>query len=112
MNVRDWQPINAADLHDRVQLERDVITRVNGAEIRTPATVATLWANVDFTSGSEAFKDHTVESRSVAMVTIRWRDDVSAKDRLIHQGKRYEIKSVIPEAQRKTQILLECWSVA
>jgi SPP1 family predicted phage head-tail adaptor len=103
--------VNAGDLHDRVQLECDDITRVNGAEVRTPRVFATCWANVDFTGGGEVNKDHSVQARRQVRVTIRYREDVMEQHRVIHDGKRYEIKGVMPEQQRKTQVVLECWSI-
>lgn len=100
--------IDAGDLHDRVQIERDTITRVKGVEVRTPFIYATRWANVDFLSGSEIWKAQQVNPDVNVRITMRYCTDLLPSDRIIHDGKKLEIKSITPEQQRKTQIVLEC----
>lgn len=100
--------LNPGVLNRRVDLERDRITHVAGAEQKVTEVYATVWASVVYLSGNEAWKAHQIDATVNVRVEIRYRTDVIAAHRVIYRGKRLEIKSVIPDEERREFVQLEC----
>jgi SPP1 family predicted phage head-tail adaptor len=92
----------------RVQLERDHVERVKGAEVRTPETYATCWASVTYLGGTELWKAKQVNAEVNVRVNIRYREDVLAAHRVIYKGSKLEIKVVIPDEEHRASLTLEC----
>ena len=101
-------PLVARSLRHRIELERDVITRVNGAEVRTPEVFDSVWASVVYLSGNELWKAQQVNATVNVRVVIRYRTDVLASHRVIYDGKSLEIKGVIPDEERRDSVTLDC----
>lgn len=69
--------------------------------------VATVWANIRFTSGLEAIKADAETSIAKASIRIRYRQ-VDAGMRVIYHGKAYEIKAVLPDEAGRVYVDLVC----
>ena len=73
-----------------------------GQPVQTWATLATVWANIKHLSGVETIKANAETSAVKASIRIRYRSDLTAAMRVVHESTTYEIKAVMPdEAGRK-----------
>ena len=102
--------MNPGDLRETISLERDVVTRVNGVEVRVKQVYGTCRAKVDFLSGNELFKANAVNTDVNVRVLVRYRTDVLTAHRVLYDGKSLEIKAVIPvkTPASKRGTTLEC----
>ena len=94
--------MRAGDLRHRVAIQR----KTGGTDSwGTPlpeawATFAEVWANLLHLSGSESIRADADTSIVKASCRIRWRDDVTAGDRVTHASKTYDIEAVLPGPDR------------
>lgn len=92
----------AGDLRHRVTIQQPVYTQdqETGDMVPSWGEVANVWAKVAPLSAMqyrEQIMADAPQSRIVARITIRHRDDVTAKMRVIHRGKAYQIEAVLPD---------------
>ena len=67
-----------------------------------------IWANIRFSSGSEAIRSGQVASKAQASIRIRWRAGITADMRVVSAGVVYAIKAVLPDMQRREYLDLAC----
>lgn len=67
----------------------------------TWADLAQVWADLRHLGGVEAIRAGADTSMVKASCRIRWRDDVTAGHRVLHDGKVYDIEAVLPDARRQ-----------
>ena len=100
----------AGELRHRVSIER--LTSYLGQWGHESAwrSIATVWASVVATDGGEKFdvKTSGVDSSMTHTVRMRFRADLTTKDRLVHRGQRLEIVSVIDPDGRRRELALKC----
>lgn len=91
--------MQAGRLRHRVSLQRLQETRDpnTGAVITDWVELAKLWAEVAPLSAREFTASQAVQSRVTARITIRHRDDITAKDRIVHRGQAYNIEGVLTD---------------
>jgi SPP1 family predicted phage head-tail adaptor len=70
---------------------------------------ATTWAHVEENSGSEVFQADQLSGLTVANIFIRYRTDLSVQNRVIYNGKEYDIHA-ITEIGRRKHLKLHCES--
>lgn len=72
------------------------------------ATIPTVWAQVDETSGGEVYQANKLNDWKMVNFIIRHRSDINVELRILYQGVKYEIKSIL-NASRKgfTKIVAE-----
>lgn len=89
----------AGRLRHRVSLQRQEETRDpdSGAVIVAWVPYAQVWAAVEPLSVKEFIASQAMQSEVSARITIRHRDDVSAKDRVVFRGKAYNIHGVLAD---------------
>lgn len=75
-------------------------TDFNGIE-PTVATLATVWAERKDLAGRTYFAAGAENSQIDAVFRIRWRSDVTTKNRLVCEGKDYLIVSVAEIGRRE-----------
>jgi SPP1 family predicted phage head-tail adaptor len=63
--------------------------------------VVTVWADVRHPSGLEIVRANAEQGRVQASIRIRWRTDVHTGMRVLHGGRPYNIKAVLPGATRQ-----------
>ncbi len=102
--------LDPGKMRHRVTLQRDTLTAVNGVEKRATEDYAEVWAQVEYLSGLEAFRAHQVDASVNVRVTLRYRVDVVAQDRVIFRGRVMQIKSVIPDEAQRVSLILNCES--
>lgn len=91
--------IAAGRLRHRVQLQRQVRGQspATGAQTVSWEPLADVWAEVAALSARELVAAKSVDSEVTMRVTIRHRDDVTDKCRVIHRGKILNIHGVLPD---------------
>lgn len=91
--------MRAGRLRHRISLQRQQETRDpdTGAVIVAWVEVAKPWASVEPLSAREFIASQAAQSEITARITIRYRSDVTAKDRIVHRGKTYNIEGVLPD---------------
>lgn len=91
--------IAAGRLRHRVQLQRQVHGQspATGAQTVSWSHLADVWAEVAALSARELVAAKSVDSEVNMRVTIRHRDDVTDKCRVIHRGKILNIHGVLPD---------------
>lgn len=70
--------------------------------------VATVWADIRMKSGLEAIKAGAVVSTVQASIRIRYRSDVNAGMRVVHNLVAYEIKAKLPDVSGREFLDLVC----
>jgi len=100
--------LNPGTLRHKVQLQRDMVYRVNGLESKTPEVYATVWASVVFLSGSESWTNHMIDVTANIRVTMRYRSDLQPAHRILWNGRNLEIKSIIPDEERRETLIVDC----
>ena len=66
-----------------------------GAFVTTWQDIATVWAEINPISGREYFEASQVQSEVTTQIWIRYRDGIEPTMRVAHNGKQYEIVSVL-----------------
>jgi len=91
--------MNAGDLRHRVELQRFTETQdpVTGEIVRGFAKVTNLWAHVVPSSVREFIAAQAENSEVTGRITLRYRSDITNKDRIIYREKIYDILGVLPD---------------
>ena len=74
--------------------------------------VATVWADIRMKSGLEAIKAGAPVSTVQASIRIRYRGDVNAGMRVVHNLVAYDIVAVMPDASGREFVDLACQAVS
>jgi SPP1 family predicted phage head-tail adaptor len=101
--------MRAGTLRHRVVIKQPSTARdAAGAPTETLTTIATIWANVGFASGRERWaNEHTVNNYD-AVVTIRYRSDLTEDMQVHHDGRVLDIKAIIDPFGNKSDLKLLC----
>ena len=83
-----------------------------GQPVLTWTTLCTVWAHVRFNSGSESIKGSQDVSIAKCSVRIRLRTDVTAAMRVYLGTTVYEIKSILPDQERRWHMDMVCEAVS
>lgn len=88
-----------AKLRHRITLQRRTAVQspVTGAMEYTWNNLAELWANVVALSVRDFIAAQAENVKVTARVTIRYREDIQEKDRILFRGKIYSIEGVLPD---------------
>ena len=70
--------------------------------------VATVWGDIRMKSGLESIKAGAPVSVVAASIRIRYRSDVNAGMRVVHNLVAYEIKAVMPDVSGRQFLDLAC----
>lgn len=99
--------MRAGELRHRITIQRQTVTRDGyGAEVPTWSTLATVWAKVVTTSGTEAIDAAQVASATLTHeVTIRWRSDVAPTMQILWGTRTLTIRAVIDDNVKRMLIL-------
>ncbi|WP_421925483.1 phage head closure protein [Neoaquamicrobium sediminum] len=72
------------------------------------ADVATVWAQQRPNRGSERFAAAQVNGTAVMTFHIRYRSDLSTTDRILYEGREYEIVAPPREIGRRVVTEIDC----
>lgn len=88
--------MQAGKLNKRVILQKPVKTQspTTGAIVSGWADVAELWANVTDLSARDFVAAQAGQNEVSTRITIRWRDDVTDKHRIVHRGRIYDTRII------------------
>lgn len=91
--------MHAGRLRHRVSLQAQVETRDDetGAVIVAWQEFAKAWSAIEPLSAREFVASQAVQSEVVARITMRYRNDVTAKNRIVHNGRIYNIEGVLAD---------------
>lgn len=79
-------------LRERVTFQRrSTSTSAAGSASYTWADVATVWGRMEPVSASRAMIAERPEPRRRWLLTIRWRSDLTSLDRVVWQGRTFDI---------------------
>lgn len=67
-----------------------------GQRIKTWALHKWFWANKKERVGIESFESEQLVASKTVTFTVRFNETVTEKDRILFNGKYYEIKSTVP----------------
>lgn len=101
--------MNPGLLNQRVSLERFEASQDEiGQPIEAWVALATVWAAVEPQAGREFVAAGAAQSELTTKVRIRWRDGITTGDRLTHDGRVYNITSVVDYRSAKRELVLMC----
>ena len=102
----------AGTLRDRITIQR----RKPGGSLGQPSNIwenifpQAIGGNIRFNSGSESIRSGQIASKAQVSIRVRWRwrTYITAEMRAVCDGVIYEIKSVLPDRQRREYVDLAC----
>ena len=101
--------MRAGTLDQRVTLERQ---QSGVDELGQPfddwTTVATVWASVQPLVGREFIAAQAVQSEVTTRVVIRYMAGLTAADRVLHNGRVYEVTAVMDVRSQHDELVLMC----
>ena len=102
--------LRAGDLRNRITIERPVEVRGDSGSVVKdwqPIPYATVWSARTDLSGAELYQAQQINARVSTRFTIRHRNGLDARMRVISDGVPYAIESVQdPEGRREFLVLL------
>jgi len=94
--------IEAGQLDRRVTIQRRTLTRNGkGESIESFADLATIWAQRLDIRAREFFAGQQLQGDVNTRFRIRYRDDVTVLDRLVCEGRTYDIQQVSEIGRRE-----------
>ena len=101
--------MKAGDLTERISVERFTSTQDElGQPIEAWAPLFTCWAAVEPLVGREYIAAQALQSEVTARIRMRFRPWMTAQDRIVHDGKTYNIVSVIDVRSQGRELVLMC----
>lgn len=106
--------LRAGDLRSRVTIQKKGAAANSWGEPLPEAweDVAKVWASIKHLSGLAAIKADAQTSVVKVSIRLRYRTDVLAGMRVLHNLKAYEIKAVMPDVGGRVFVDLVCEIVA
>ena len=100
---------DAGKLTQRVNLERrEQVQDEVGQPIEAWALLASVWAAVEPQAGREFVAAGALQSELTTKIRIRYRPGITSADRVTHDGKVYDIASVIDYRSARRDLVLMC----
>lgn len=106
--------MRAGTLRHRVTIQRqEIVFGKFGAPLHDKVweNVATVWASLEAMSGREFFASQQAQSEVTQRIRIRYRADVTADMRVIHNGRVFNIVAPLPD-NRGRELVLMCREVS
>ena len=101
--------MSPGDLDQRVTFERlQSGTDEIGQPIESWLTLGTVWAAVEPQAGREFVAAGALQSQLTTKIRVRHRPGINSGDRVIHDGRVYDIQSVVDYRSEKRELVLMC----
>jgi len=103
--------MEAGKLRNQVDLQRVAVTvDSHGDQVKTWATLATVWASIEPLSGREFMQASQVMSDITVRIKIRGRSDIALtpKDRVLFGSREFDIRHVIDWGGNGVETQLLC----
>lgn len=95
-------------LNRRLTFEANTPSRdALGQPIESWSTLATVWAAIDYGNGGEKIENDREIHTSKITFTVRYRADVSVKNRILFEGEYYDIRDIREVTTGFRQMYLE-----
>ncbi len=92
----------AGTLDRRITLMRETVSYNSlGEPVEAYEDFSEVWARVRFDSVGEQFTDDAIRAKKFVGFVIRYRTDITEKDRIRFDGKQYRIVGVTELGRRK-----------
>jgi SPP1 family predicted phage head-tail adaptor len=100
--------MNAGTLRHQVTIQSKTATTDGyGGPVDIWADVVTVWANVESLQGRELATAQSVFAETTTRITMRYRAGVIPANRIIFEGKFYNLQSVVdPEMKHRELIIM------
>jgi SPP1 family predicted phage head-tail adaptor len=99
--------MRAGKLRHQITIQRKSLTTDEyGGPVETWADVDTVWASVEPLSGRELANAQTVNAEITTRITMRYLAGVIAADRIVFEGRFYNLQSVIDEEMKHRQLVI------
>lgn len=91
--------MQAGKLNKRIMLQKPVKAQspTTGAIVNGWGDVAELWANITDLSARDFVAAKAAQNEVTTRITIRWREDVTDKYRILYRGRVYDIQGVLED---------------
>lgn len=97
------------DYRQRVTLERVTLTQDElGQPVNEWLTLGTVWAAVEPQAGREFVAAGALQSELTTKIRIRHRPGINSGDRVIHDGRTYNVTSVVDYRSAGRELTLLC----
>lgn len=100
--------MRSGDLNQRVTIQRRQTWAGKWGPKGSWATVATVWASVLGSKGTEKAADKGVDSATPYTVRMRYRSDVTSTDKFIWRGRVLDLVSVVDADGHRRELVCEC----
>jgi len=101
--------MNAGELNQRITIQQATTSRDGyGAETKTWATHATVWASKKHSTSRELYAAQKVNAEITDLFIIRYRAGVTTRMRVSYNGKYYDILGADDPDGRRREIHLLC----
>jgi SPP1 family predicted phage head-tail adaptor len=99
--------MNAGKLRHRVTVQFKTVTPdAYGGPVETWTDVCTAWASVEPLQGRELANAQTVNTETTTRITMRYMPGVIAANRIVFEGKFYNIQSVIDTEMKHRELVI------
>jgi SPP1 family predicted phage head-tail adaptor len=101
--------MRAGKLDRRIQIVREIETARNALNepIVEWTPVATVWAQARWERGDERFEAQRIAGSAVMGFHMRYRGDLTVKDRIVFEGRTFDIRDV-REIGRRVVTEVDC----
>ena len=101
--------IRPGDLRDRLTIQRETRTPDGAGGFTTAwSDVGTVWAQAVPSGGQERLIAGSLRSKQGWTITIRWRGDVTNKDRFVLNDRALNIGSIEDPDRRRERLVALC----
>ena len=101
------RPLHAGRLTQRLTLRRRVAgVDAFGQESVTWADLASVWGEAEPLQGREFFAAAQVREDVTVRFVIRYRSDVTAKDRVVWNGREFDVYAVLEDDGARVRLTL------
>ena len=106
------KPVSAGELRHRIAIQTIDTTRdAIGGQATSYTTVETVWGGIRPLSGREAFNAKAADADVTHEITIRRYEGLTAKHRLYHDSRAFNIDSVRNIEERDRLMICLCKEV-
>lgn len=104
-----WGGLRSGDLRRQIVIQQRSTTKdTHGQESTSWSDVATTWAAIEPLNGRELLAAQAQQSETTHQVVIRYRTGITAANRVLYQGRVFNVLSVIDQDMKHRSLMLLC----
>jgi SPP1 family predicted phage head-tail adaptor len=101
----------ASMLREKLTIQREVLTQDDlGGDVKTWSNIGTTYGHVRPTGGGERVFAQQLEANITHKITIRYRENIEAADRILLRGVPLQIRNILNLEMRDKWLELSCES--